>query len=119
MYDGAEGSYCWPDHVADDGSVVGICADKIAWAGLEGAIPLEVGSTVTIVIESEEPAQELFVGFYEIDSNTQVNSMNLGPGSEVSFSADLAEGVYNVSVFGGWPDGDISYEFRIEVLPEP
>ena len=54
VHDGVEGSYCWPDHRQDDGSMVGICADKILWGGLTGAIHVEPGSTVTIEIEAEE-----------------------------------------------------------------
>jgi len=117
VHGGVEGTYCWPDFRADDGSVVGLCADKIRFGELSSAIPVEQGSSVTIEVEAEAPAQALSAGFYELDSDTQVKSLELGSGSEVEFTVDLPEGVYNLAVFGRWSDGDITYEFRIEVRP--
>ena len=119
VYNGAEGSYCWPDFRTDDGSVVGLCADKIRWAELRSAIPVEGGSTATIEVEAVEQAHALSAGFYELDSDTQVRFLDLDSGTEVALDVDLPEGIYNVAVFGRWPDGDITYEFRIEVRPEP
>ena len=43
--------------------------------------------------------------------------LQLGSGSELVLEADLPEGIYNLAVLGQWPDGDISYGFRIEVSP--
>ncbi len=119
VYDGVEGSYCWPGSLTDDGSVVGICADKILWDGLSSAVPVEVGATVIFEIEAADQAQALSAGVYELDSDTQVRFLDLGTGSAVELVVDLPEGVYNVAVFGRWPDGDLSYEFRIEVRAGP
>ena len=118
VYDGAEGSYCWPHSRTDDGSVVGLCADKIRWDGLSTAIPVEEGSSVTLEVEAEEQAQALSAGFYELDSGSMVRFVELGPGSKAALPVDLPEGLYNVAVFGHWPDGDLTHWFRIEVRPE-
>ena len=118
VYDGVEGSYCWPHSRTDDGSVVGLCADKIRWDGLSSAIPVEEGSSVTLEVEAEEQAQALSAAFYEFDSDTQVTFLELGSGPEWALVVDLLEGVYNVAVFGHWPDGDLTYWFRIQVRPE-
>ena len=117
--DGAEVSYCWADYRTDDGSVVGLCVDKITrWDGLSSAIPVEEGSSVTVEVEAEEQAQALSAAFYELDSDSVVRFVELGPGSKAALPVDLPEGVYNVAVFGRWADGDLTYEFRIEVRPD-
>jgi hypothetical protein len=115
VYDGAEGSYCWPASRADEGSVIGLCADKILWDRLTSAIPVDQGSTVTFEVEAEEQAQALSASIYELGSETQMKFLELGSGLETDLVVDLPEGVYNVAVFGRWPDGDLTYEFRIEV----
>ena len=43
--------------------------------------------------------------------------LQLGSGPGLTLDVDLPEGIYNMAVLGMWPDGDISYEFRIEVSP--
>ena len=83
------------------------------------AIPVEQGSTVAIEVEADEQAQALSVAFYELDSETPLRYLELGSGPEVTFVSDLPEGVYNVAVFGRWSDGDIAYNFRLEVRPRP
>jgi hypothetical protein len=117
VYDGAEGTYCWPESTAPDGSVVGLCADKFRWAGVHSTIPVERGSTVTIEVDADEPAQALSLEFFEIDSDVAVQFLEFGSRREVTLVVDVAEGVYNVAVFGRWPEGDITYEFRLGVRP--
>jgi hypothetical protein len=115
VYEGSEGSYCWPDFRADDGSVVGICADKIRWGEVGDAIPVEEGSTLVLEVEAEGQAQALSAALYEVGSDTQERSVDLGP--EATLLVDLPEGIYNRAVFGRWPEGDLAYEFRLEVRP--
>ena len=116
LHDGVQGSYCWPDFQNPDGSVVGICADKISWFELGKAIPVAAG--VAVEIEAGVPAQALTAGFYELGSDTQVLFSELGAGLDVALPVDLPTGTYNVRITGRWADGDMAYEFRITVEGE-
>ena len=113
--EGAEGSYCWPVEIADDGSVVGLCADKISWEALTTTLSVDPLAGATIEIEAHEPPNTLNASFFEVDSDTSAGSVELEPGLEAPLPVNLSEGVYNVRVMGFWDDGDIAYEFRIEV----
>ena len=114
-YEGAQGSYCWPDAVADDGSIVALCADKFSWDAFDGALSVSTGDSVTIGIDAQEPPRQLSVAFYELNDGPQVMLAEPVPGLETAVEVDLPVGVYNVRVFGLWADGDVAYEFRIQV----
>ena len=117
--DGAEGSYCWPVEIADDGSVVGLCADKISWEALTTTLSVDPLAGATIEIEAGEPPDTLNASFFEVDSDTSSGSVELEPGLEAPLPVNLPAGVYNVRVSGFWDgDGDIAYEFRIEVASD-
>jgi hypothetical protein len=117
--EGAEGSYCWPVEIADDGSVVGLCADKISWEALTTTLPVDPLAGATIEIEAGEPPDTLNASFFEVDSDASAGSVELEPGLEASLPVNLPAGVYNVRVSGFWDgDGDIAYEFRIEVASD-
>lgn len=113
--EGAEGSYCWPAEIADDGSVVGICADKISWEALTTTLSVDPLAGATIEIEADEQPNILNASFFEVDSDTSAGSVELEPGLEAPLPVNLPDGVYNVRVMGSWDDGDIAYEFRIAV----
>lgn len=114
---GSEGSYCWPDTQTASGEIIGICADKIRWGELDESIPVKQGSETTLEIEASDDPQTLSASFFLIGSDTPEESLELGSGSEVPFKVNVPEGTYNVAIFGRWPQGDLSYEFRLEVLP--
>jgi hypothetical protein len=114
--EGAQGSYCWPVEIADDGSTVGLCADKISWEALTTTMQVEPLAGVSIKIEADEPPSTLNASFFEVGSDASAGSVQLEPGLEASLPVNLSDGVYNVRVMGFWDgDGDIAYEFRIEV----
>ena len=115
VYDGVQGSYCWPVARTDEGQLQNICADKVSWEALEASIPVDAGDTVTIEIEAEEPPEALSAGFFEIDSDAGIDFPALGRGSEISFAVDVPSGVYNVQVSGQWAVGQMAYEFRLKV----
>ena len=119
VYDGVQGSYCWPVGRTGEGYVEKVCADKFRWETLGAPIPVEAGDNVTIEIEAEEPPQELSASFYELDSDSAVRFTTLGPGPKASLPVDLPSGVYNIRVVGQWAMGDMAYQFQVEVRPEP
>jgi hypothetical protein len=119
LYDGAQSSYCWPDFRADDGSVVAVCADKLSGEGLGAAIPVGPGDSVTVEIDSDVPPQELSAAIYESDSGAEARLASLGPSASAELPTDLPAGVYDVRLFGRWADGDLTYEFKIEVASGP
>ena len=118
VYDGVEGSYCWPVTHTDEGFVQELCADKVSWEALGAPIPVDAGDNVTIEIEAGEPPQELSASFFELDSDPRVRFATLGPGLETALPVDLPSGVYNIQIFGQWEVGQMVYEFRIEVTDE-
>lgn len=114
--EGAQGSYCWPDSIMDDGSIVGLCADKISWEALTTTLSVDLLAGVSIEIEADEPPSTLNASFFEVDSGTSAGSVELEPRLKATLPVNLSDGVYNVRVMGFWDDeGDIAYEFRIEV----
>jgi hypothetical protein len=119
VYDGVQGSYCWPTGRTEEGAVEEVCADKVSWEALGSAIPVDARDRVTIEIEADQPPQGLLASFFEIDSDTGVLFTPLGPGLKAPLTVDLPSGVYNISVFGQWAAGQMLYEFRIEVRPDP
>ena len=119
VYDGVQGSYCWPVGRTEEGQVEEVCADKVSWETLGAAIPVDARDSVTIEIEAEDSPQGLFASFFEVDSDSGVRFTPLGSGLKVPLAVDLDSGVYNVSVFGQWAAGQMLYEFRIEVRPDP
>ncbi len=94
-----------------------ICADRILWGELEESIPVRNGAEVIIEVESTKSPQNLWASFYQLGSDTASESLQLGPGSEVALIVNVPEGTYNLAAFGLWSSGDLSYEFRLEVLP--
>ena len=119
VHDGVKGSYCWPDSRADDGSVVAICVDKLPGGGLGEAISVDPGDSVTVEIEADMPPKELSAAIYEFDSGDEALLANLASGASAELPIDLPAGVYRVHLFGRWVDGDIAYEFKIEVAAGP
>ena len=118
-YDGVQGSYCWPFGRTEAGDVEEVCADKVSWGALGAALPVGARDSVTIEIEAEDPPQELFASFFEVDSDSGIRFAPLWLGPKAALPVDLPSGVYNISVFGQWQVGQMLYEFRIEVRPDP
>lgn len=115
-YDGVHGSYCWLSHYDND-DPVGICADKVAWQGLDDVDPVPVrnSSSVTVHIQADEPPQDLRASVFDVAPGTKPMHFELEPGLKTSLATDLDDGTYNVRISGNWTDGQMDYEFRLKV----
>ncbi len=85
---------------------------------MDAALPVKQGDTAILLVESQEPPQTLSMSFYPLGTDSPSKSQELGSGVEVEMKLDIPPGTYNVAVFGRWPSGDVTYEFRLDVTPQ-
>lgn len=121
VHQGAEGSYCWPSQHAEDGSTVGLCADKILWEGIESTVYIPRGKEVSVVVEAEDAPSRLVAHIFA-DPETSIQMLELEAGRTVRLPLDgldpgIGPGSYLLLISGQWPEGDISYEFRFTQVP--
>ncbi len=116
-YYGRQGSYCWP--VSVDSSV---CAERVRWMGFDGAPSLIVkqGDEVSVSVESDESSLgQVMAQVLRVESTVPV--VTLGeevysvPAAEV-MEINLPPDVYFLHAFYKSPLGDVSYEFKLEVV---
>ena len=113
-YPGAEGSYCWPVEIDGD-SIVGLCADKIRWEGIEGSIGVDPNDSIILNVTAHEFFSELTFSIFEKGVDGPPVKVHRVRGFGDRISLDLAPGSYYASAFGFWEAGDISYEFEFLV----
>ena len=116
IYEGVEGSYCWPD-AREAETVISLCADKIfPTSGFPSTLPVVAGDSVTVETKADSAPRDLWVSIWKDPAGSSVMSLNLDANSP-TVTVDLPAGIYIISVFGRWEDGDISYQFQLEVRP--
>lgn len=116
-YYGRQGSYCWP--VSVDSSV---CAERVRWMGFDGAPSLVVnqGDEVSVSVESDESSVgQVMAQVLKVESTVPVVTL----GEEVYsvpaagvMEINLPPDVYFLHAFYKSPLGDVSYEFKLEVV---
>jgi hypothetical protein len=115
-YEGAQASYCWPEDPAGESSLV-VCADAIAWAGIDSTVPVSRGDDVLVKVESNGPPNELVAQVFADPAGPMIQSLDLEPASTATLPLDLGPGSYLLRVSGRWPDGQADYEFRFVLVP--
>ena len=117
IYDGVLGNFCWP---VEPG--VSLCGDEgpFPWQDLVlSAIPVTVGDSIIVEIETDDRPQTLRVAIFDEASqhasDTAAQVMELDPVLKTPLAVDLPAGVYNMRVSGHWEAGDQAYKFRMKV----
>jgi hypothetical protein len=116
VIEGTRGSYCWP--VSQDsktGSLVSLCADAVAPSELSGGFTVKAGDVLMALVEAHVPANEMSASIFTSDRATMVNFDKLDTDGTITIPADLPSGVYALSLFGRWDEGDASYQFTLNV----
>ena len=113
-YEGRRVSYCWPSEVSGD-TIVGICADGIAFEEPATMVQAVVGDTLVVEIDADDPPTELSLAVIEESTRSVVQRHDLGRGLPLTFGADLPAGGYYLHIMGFWTDGDVLFELKLEV----
>ena len=121
VYNGVEGSYCWPSGYAEDGATIGLCADKILWEGIESTVHIPRGEEVLVVVEADDAPSSLVAHIYA-DPETSIQTLELEAAKTARLPLDLLDpgigpGSYLLLISGQWPEGDIGYQFRFMQVP--
>jgi hypothetical protein len=67
------------------------------------------------LVEAHVPANEMSASIFTSDRATMVNFDKLDADGSITIPADLPSGVYALSLFGRWDDGDANYQFTLNV----
>ncbi|MDP3735108.1 MAG: hypothetical protein Q8R39_01620 [bacterium] len=120
VYDGVEGSYCWPTQESSaDGEFLNLCVDRV-FGGPETSIRVPSGDTMSIDVQAYAPAEKVWVTLFQ-ESGERLSDIPVTVGETVStFVLDTSPGTYVVLVSGAWSDdkfaGDINYSFTVQVV---
>jgi hypothetical protein len=114
VHDGLLGSYCWP-RVEPDGSITTLCGDK-PFLDPSTVILVSAGDNLGVEIEAHEPPLRLDAAIFQSAEQPLLKRIALGPHLATSFTVNLPMGRYIVHISGQWPEGDLYYAFKIEVV---
>ena len=116
-YYGRQGSYCWPVSVNSS-----VCAERVRWMGFDSAPSLVVkqGGEVSVVIESDESnLGQVVAEVLTIKSTVPVVTLGeevYSTLAEEGVEFNLPPDVYFLHAFYKSPLGDVSYEFKLEIV---
>ena len=113
-YEGRQVSYCWPSEVSGD-TIVGICADGIAFEESATTVQAGPGDTLAVEIDADDPPTELSLAVIEESTRSVVQRHDLGWGLPLAFGVDLSAGGYYLHIMGFWTDGDVLFELKLVV----
>ena len=115
-YRGTQASYCWP--IDRSGQTIReVCADTVAWSGLESTVPIARGNSVSVTVEAQTPPTRLVAHIFATPDGPGVSMLELEPARSTQLPLDLGPGSYLLRISGTWPEGQVDYEFRFMLVP--